>query len=48
MGVLLIQKGNKMKLKDIVPYCLQSKKRHRRTFNFPYEKDPLEGKCYFP
>ena len=20
----------------------------RRTFNFSYEKDPLEGKCYFP
>jgi hypothetical protein len=20
----------------------------RRTFNFPHEKDPLEGKCYFP
>jgi hypothetical protein len=20
----------------------------RRTFNFPYEKDPLEGRSYFP
>jgi hypothetical protein len=33
---------------EVLDYIKDKRQKVLGPFNFPYEKDPLEGKCYFP
>jgi hypothetical protein len=33
---------------EVLDFIKDKRRKVLGPFNFPYEKDPLEGKCYFP